>query len=148
MSIEVIGVDGVRRMLQAYTAPTITRRMQTATRAGADVFKPAVKAEARAVSKRLASSVSVRKAKRDRPATIVTFRPKVAFFRHFVIGGTRGHPPRKAGAMVFKGRSGGLVVTKYVRGVPPNPIIRRVADRLELQAYAAIDRSLDSTESK
>lgn len=145
MSVEITGVDGVRRMLQDYTNPKLTTRLQQATKAGAEVFKPAVKSEARQVSKRLARSVSVRKAKRDRPASILTFRPKVAWFRHFVIGGTRAHGPRRAKLMVFAGRSG-TVRTAHVRGVKPNPIIARVAARLEGQAYAAIDRDLDRTE--
>lgn len=145
MSVQVIGRDGVLRMLKPYTHPTLTKRVQRATKAGADVFKPAVKSEARAVSKRLARSVSVRRAKRERPATILTFRPKVAFFRHFVIGGTKAHGPRKANVMVFKNAPVG-VVAKHVRGVKANPIIARVANRLEGQAYAAIDRDLDRTE--
>lgn len=144
--IEVRGIRGVQDMLGDYTNPKLPKRLQDATKAGADVFKPAVKAEARSVSKRLARSVSVRRAKKDRPATILTFRPKVAFFRHFVIGGTRDHGPRRAAALVFQGRSG-FVVTKHVRGVRPNPIITRVADRLEGQAYAAIDKALDRSEA-
>lgn len=146
MSIQIVGVSGVQRMLADYTTPKLPKRLQDATKAGAEVFKPAVKAEARAVSKRLARSVSVRRAKKDRPATVLTFRPKVAFFRHFVIGGTKDHGPRRAAALSFQGRNG-FVVTKHVRGVRPNPIISRVADRLEGQAYAAIDKSLDRSEA-
>jgi hypothetical protein len=145
-TIEIVGASGVQKMLADYMTPKLPKRLQDATKAGADVFKPAVKAEARAVSKRLARSVSVRQAKKDRPATILTFRPKVAFFRHFVIGGTKDHGPRRAAALSFQGRSG-FVVTKHVRGVRPNPIITRVANRLESQAYAAIDRSLDRSEA-
>lgn len=146
MSVQITGVSGVQRMLADYTTPKLPKRLQDATKAGAEVFKPAVKAEARAVSKRLARSVSVRRAKKDRPATVLTFRPKVAFFRHFVIGGTKDHGPRRAAALSFQGRNG-FVVTKHVRGVRPNPIISRVADRLEGQAYAAIDKSLDRSEA-
>lgn len=146
MSVEIRGADGVRRMLKQYTDPSLSKRVQSATKAGADVFKPALKAEARKVSKRMARGVSVRKARRDRPATVVSIRPKVAFFRHFVIGGTKAHGPRRAPVMRFQGRNG-LVTTKRVRGVPPNPMIARVADRLQGQAYAAIDRDLDRTET-
>lgn len=126
--------------------PKLPKRIQLATKAGADVFKKPVQAEARKVSKRLARSVSVRTAKRDKPASILTFRPKVAFFRHFVIGGTRDHGPRSADALAFKGRSG-FVVTKRVKGVKANPIIERVAGRYTPQAYAAMDKSLDQTEA-
>lgn len=145
-SVTVVGADGVHRMLRAYTNPKLTKRLQDATKAGANVFKAPLKAEARTVSKRLARSVSVRKAKRERPATIVTFRPKVAFFRHFVIGGTRDHGPRKAKLMAWQGKSG-PAFARRVRGVKPNPIVARVASRLAGQAYAAIDRDLDRTET-
>lgn len=146
MSVQIIGANGVHRMLADYMAPKLPKRLQDATKAGAEVFKPAVKAEARRVSKRLARSVSVRRAKKDRPATVLTFRPKVAFFRHFVIRGTKDHGPRRAAALSFQGRNG-FVVTQRVKGVKPNPIINRVADRLEGQAYAAIDKALDRSEA-
>ena len=48
--------------------------------------------------------------------------------------------------MVFKNNPEG-VVAQHVRGVKHNPMIARVAARLEGQAYAAIDRDLDRTES-
>lgn len=145
---ELRGLDGVRRMLQDYTNPKLSTRMQRATKAGGDVFKSPLQAEARKVSKRMARGVSSRRAARERPAQIVSIRPKVAFFRHFVIGGTRDHGPRKASVMVFKAKGGGTVAARHVRGVPPNPMISRVASRHEGQAYAAIDRNLGSTESK
>lgn len=147
ISVQVRGEAGVHKMLADYMTPKLPRRLQTATKAGATVFKNPVKAEARKVSKRLARSVSVRTARKDRPASILTFRPKIAFFRHFVIGGTRDHGPRKAAALAFVGKDG-FVVTKWVKGVDPNPIISRVAPRFERQALDAIDRSLDSTEAK
>jgi hypothetical protein len=76
----------------------------------------------------------------------VTFRPKIAFFRHFVIGGTRDHGPRKADALAFEGRAG-FVVTKRVRGVPPHPIVEQVFRANESRADQAIDRALDQSES-
>lgn len=145
--IEIVGEEGVHKMLSDYTNPKLPKRLQDATKAGAEVFKPAVKAEARKVSKRLARSVSLRRAGRERPATIITFRPKVAFFRHFVIGGTKDHGPRRANALVFQ-TSSGWVVTKHVRGVRPNPIMDRVADRLSGQALDAVDRSLERSEAR
>lgn len=146
ISIDVRGEEGVHAMLRDYMEPILPRRMQDATKAGATVFKGPVKAEAARVSRRLARSVSVRKASRERPATVLTFRPKIAFFRHWIIGGTKDHGPRRAEALVFEGEHG-IVRTKRVRGVKANPIIDRVAQRLEGQAYAAIDRALDRSES-
>ncbi len=148
IGVSIAGQDGVHRMLQDYTTPKLPKRMQIATKAGGTVFKAPLKAEARKVSKRLARSVSVRTARKDRPATIVTFRPKVAFFRHFVIGGTADHGPKKAKVLIFRGRNGQNVTTRRVKGVNPNPIVTRVFARLERQALDASIRSLTATESK
>lgn len=145
VQITVQGADGVHDMLRDYMAPILPRRLQDATKAGAMVFKAPLQAEARKVSKRMGRSVLVQRARKDRPATIVKFG-KRAWFEHFVIGGTRAHGPRRAKALVFKGKSG-FVVTRRVRGVPPNPMVDRVADRFETRAYQAIDRHLDSTET-
>lgn len=144
--ISVTGADGVHRMLRDYMEPKLPRRMQDATKAGANVFKAPLKAAARPLSRRLARSVSVKRSRRDRPATLVHFRSKTAWFRHFLIGGTKDHGPRRAKALVFEGRNG-VVRTRRVRGIPANPIVARVADRYERQAYDAIDRHLDGTEA-
>ena len=146
MRIEVRGEQGVHRMLADYMTPKLPRRMQAATKAGATVFKEPLKAAARPLSRRLARSVSVRMARKDRPASIVTFRPKTAFFRHFVIGGTRPHGPRTAAALAFVGKSG-FVVTKRVRGTPPHPIVERVFQANQNKADRAIDQALDQSES-
>ena len=146
MTIEVRGEREVRQMLGDYMNPKLSTRLQSATKAGAEVFKKPVQAEAGKVSKRLRRSVSVKRARKERPATIVYFRAKIAWFRHFIIGGTRDHGPRTAPFLVFESR-GEVVRAKRVKGVRPNPIMSRVADRYERQAYDAIDRSLDSTET-
>ena len=144
--VTVQGEAGVHRMLDDYMTPKLPRRMQLATKAGATVFKEPLKVAARPLSKRLARSVSVRVAKRDKPATIVTFRPKVAWFRHFIIRGTRDHGPRRANALMFVGRSG-FIRTSRVRGVPAHPIVDRVADAHESQALRAIDQAMSKSES-
>lgn len=148
-AIEITGEAGVHKMLAGYTNPLLTKRLQAATSAGAKALKKPVQTEAKRASKRLAKSVSARTAKRDKPAAVVTFRPKVAFFRHFVIGGTRDHGPRKAGNrfLIFRGRSGQNVMVPRVRGVKPNPIIARVVAAYEREAYAAIDNSLTKSET-
>jgi hypothetical protein len=142
-TILITGQAGVHQMLAPYTAPRLPKRMQAVTKAGATVFKAPLKAEAGKVSKRLARSVSVRTAAKDKPATVVTFRPKIAFFRHWIIGGTRDHGPKSAKALVFKGKDGNLVVTGRVRGVQPNPIVDRVVARYEGRAYDAMSEALD-----
>lgn len=154
MSFEVRGADGVHKMLQQWTDPKLSKRLQTATKDGATVMKAPLKAEAARVSKRLARSVSVRQAKRDKPATIITFRPKVAFFRHFIVGGTRDHGPRKAPFLRFipnwnqyfpggPPQGASSIRSLHVRGVRPNPIPVRVAQAMSNAVYTAIDRSLD-----
>lgn len=143
--IEIRGQAGVHKMLADYMVPKLPKRLQDATKAGAMVFKKPLQAEARKVSKRMGQDVKVVRAARDRPATIVKFGKK-AWFDHFVIGGTRDHGPRRADALVFQGRNG-VVRAKRVRGVKPNPMVDRVADRHSSQAYAAIDKSLDHTEA-
>lgn len=146
-TFRVIGADGVETMLKDYMVPKLPRRLQVATKAGATVFKEPLKSAARPLSKRLARSVSVRVAKRDKPASVVTFRPKVAFFRHFIIGGTADHGPRRARALVFVG-NGGLIRTKRVRGTPPHPIIERVFESNKSKADQAINHALDQSESR
>lgn len=145
VQITVNGAAGVHEMLRDYMEPVLPKRMQDATKAGATVFKAPLKAEARKVSKRMAAAVSVTRARKNRPATIVKFSKK-AWFEHFVIGGTQDHGPRSAGALVFEGRNG-VVRTGRVRGVQPNPMVRRVADQYEGRAYQAIDQALDRSES-
>lgn len=148
ISVSVRGAEGVHQMLHDYMEPILPRRMQAATKAGASVFKAPLRAEAARVSKRMARAVSVRQAARDRPATVVTFRPKIAFFRHFVIGGTRDHGPRRARLLVFTTRQGIVIRARRVRGVRPNPMVDRVATRYAAQAYRAIDTSLTQSEAK
>lgn len=152
--VTVLGIPEVHQMLSQYTEPKLSKKLQTATKDGAAVLKPAVKAEASLVSKRLAKSVSVRKARRALPATIVTFRPSIAFFRHWIIRGTHEHGPRKAPLLAFipnwnpyfpGGPAAGAsqVRTTRVKGMKADPIMDRVADRLQNEVYAAIDKSLD-----
>jgi len=155
-SVEVRGVDGVHRMLEKYTDPKLTKRLQKAVSAGAKVYVSPLRSEARPVSKRMARAVTSnqtgrgivdapRGGSRD-PKAVVGFRAKLAFFARFVVGGTKAHGPRRARALAFRGRGGNLVVVQSVRGVKPNPMIARVAQSHEGAASAAIDRSLDQTE--
>lgn len=167
VTYDVRGIPEVRRMLKQYAHPELTRRAQQATKAGGQVFKAPLRAEAGKVSRRMRKGVSVRRARRERPATIISIRPKVAFFRHMVIGGTKDHGPRAAPYMVIglndlraSGsrkvrvhgpgalRGQGLRRVSRVRGVKPNPMIARVFDSYEGPAWKAVEMNLTSTESK
>lgn len=141
-TVRVTGDEAIRAVLRKWVDPSLRKRLQDATKAGATAFKAPMKAEAAQVSKRLARSVSVRKAARNTPATVVTFRPNVAFFRHFIIGGTKDHGPRKAKLIVFLNREGRLIRTRQVRGVRANPIPQRVFARMKSAASAAVEASL------
>lgn len=145
VEVDIIGREGVHRMLANYTDPKLRRRLQAASKVGATVFKAPLKAEAGKVSKRMARAVSVRVAKRDKPATVISFRSKTAFFRHFVIRGTRDHGPRRAKALAFQGRFG-FVLTKRVRGVKANPLVARIFNRYQGRAYVAFYQDLTRTE--
>lgn len=156
VTYKVIGLDGVHRMLKAYTNPEFTRRMKSAVKAGGNELKGPMKSESASVSRRMGRAVSVvqsptglaGKISRTRdPHVYVGYRRKTAFFAHFVVGGTQDHGPRSAPLMVFRGKNG-TVRTRHVRGVKANPIPSRVAQRHESSVYRAIDRDLDRTEPK
>lgn len=157
MTISVQGVSGVRKMLAPFLEPELSREMQAATKKGAEVLRRPLKAALRPVSKRMAGAVSIRKARRDRPATIVGSKRKKAFFWHMVIGGTKAHGPRRAQYMVIglnarRGSGSGQVRLQgpgvmrgqgfrrasRVRGVPANPILAKVATANQSRVIAAM----------
>lgn len=161
MTISVQGVSGVRKMLAPFLDPELSRRMQDATKVGAKVLKPPLRSALSGVSKRMSKAISIRKAKRGRPATIVGSKRSKAFFWHMVIGGTKDHGPRAARYMVIglnarRGsgsrsvrlqgpgvlRGQGLRRVSKVRGVPPNPIISEVADRNAARVMDAMNRHI------
>jgi hypothetical protein len=119
--------------------------LQKATTEGAKYLKPKLQAEARKVSRRMGRSVSARKARRGTPASIVKFG-KAAWFAHFVIGGTRSHSTRRRQGITVQAFTDGGVqkfsTGHEVRGVRPNPIVSRVADREGDNALEAAERSL------
>lgn len=146
--IEVQGVKELHRALQPLLEPEIRLRMEASLKQGAQVYSKELRREARPASTRMSRAVRYYKAKRDKPGYVVGFRRRVAFFTHFVIGGTRDHGPRKAKLLWFvpgwnpygasshgvgrtDGRGGAWVRAARVRGVKANPIVDRVADRFE-----------------
>lgn len=122
--------------------------LQKGVAEGAKYLKPKVQAEARKVSQRMGRGVSAVKARRGTPASIVKFT-KLAWFAHFVIGGTRAHSTRRRhGTTVQTFTDGG--VQKFstghdVRGVRANPIISRVADRDGDHALGIAEESIVKT---
>lgn len=143
--VDVRGIPEVQSALgKLDDGPQARKALQKAASAGAKALKPYVQREApRGKTGRLKRSISARMAKRDRPAAVVSPRPKVAFYRHFVINGTKDHGPRKAKALVFEGTAG-TVHAKRVRGVKPNPFVARGYAAGESAAEAAIDREMNA----
>lgn len=149
LEIRLRGVPEVLRALGQLSGPTMNRVLQKASTAGAKALKPFIKAEApigpsgNTYTKRgaLKRSISARKAKRDLPAAVVSARPKVAFYRHMVIGGTKPHrirfPNQKAAGVP---RDQGNIRHP---GAKANPFVARGFAKGESAALAAIDRTID-----
>lgn len=141
VTVTVQGKANVQRMLRQYKDPELTRRAQIATIQGAEVTRKPLQREAARASKRMSRAVSVRQAQRNKPAAVVTFKPKIAWFRHLVIGGTRAHGPRRKEALRFRGRFG-WVFARRVRGVRPNPMVERVARAYQRQIFDAMVKAI------
>lgn len=161
MNISVQGVSGVRKMLAPFLEPELSRNMQEATKKGAKVLRGPLKAAVAPLSKRMASSVYIHKAKRDRPATVAGHHVKKAWFWHFVVGGTKDHGPRAAPFMIIglnalRGsgsrkvriegpgilRGKGLRRVSHVRGVKANPVVSEVANSNAAKVMDAMSRHI------
>jgi hypothetical protein len=131
--VDFQGEAEVHAMLAKWMEPQLSKRAQRAAKKGANVLKAPLKAAAGRLSKRMAASVYVHVAKRDRPAYVVGHHRKKAFFWHMVIGGTKAHSlsPRKAAKRT-------RASYPFVRGVQPHPIVAEVAQRYQAQAYQAM----------
>jgi hypothetical protein len=137
IEVSVTGAQGIEQMLGQYVDPLLSKRAQRATKAGATVLAPPLRDAVRPLSKRMAASVYVHVARREKPAYVVGHHRRIAFFWHMVIGGTKAHSltSRKTG------RRG-----PTVRGVEPHPVIIGVAETYGEAAYRAVlaDLSKDS----
>lgn len=134
-----------KRMLAPYKDPALTLRAQRATMAGAEVLRRPLQREGGKVSKRMSKAVSIRASTRYRPGAFIEFKPEVAPFRHWVIGGTRAHGARGfRRAVRFRGRFGWVTVRR-VRGVRRNPIIVRTVGAYRTRVNAAMIRYLTRT---
>lgn len=149
VGIDVRGMAEVQAALrQLGDGPQSRRALQKASTAGARTLKPYVQREA-PVGKtgRLRRSISARQARKDRPAAVVSARPKVAFYRHMVIGGTKPHPivPDERKALAFTAGGRDFVRSRVLHpGIKrPNPFIERGFDAGRAAAEAAIERVID-----
>ena len=139
LAVTITGVAGIRRALRPLLEPELSKELDAATRSAARVYAKALRSELRPVSRRMARAVRVKRARRERPGWIVGSNRKIAPFWPYVIRGTRDHGPKKAKMLVWT--AGGRTITAHrVRGVPANPIVQRVADRVEARALADAER--------
>jgi len=120
IAVDVRGIPEVKAALGKLEGPAAKKMLQLATKEGGKVLKKTVQAEAPRRTGKLRKSVSARTVRRDRPGTVIAPRPKVAFYRHFVIGGTGRPGPTK-----------------------PNPFVSRGFDRGQAAAMAALEKVVD-----
>ena len=126
MSVTITGLKELQDELDKLAKPVLKKTLQKGTTAGAKLLKPHVQAAAPRRTGKLRRSVSATQAKRERPASIVKVR---AWYRHFVIQGTKPHrirfPDQKAAGVP---RAKGNIQHS---GAKANPFIDRVRNQYE-----------------
>jgi hypothetical protein len=121
IAVDVRGIPEVQKALGSLQGPDMKKTLQAASKAGGKVFKASVKdAAPEGATGKLKKSISARTVRRDRPGTVIAPRPKIAFYRHFVIQGTGQPGPTK-----------------------PNPFVSRGFDRGQAAAMAALEKVVD-----
>jgi hypothetical protein len=143
--IEVRGLKDVLKAIDKLDPKLQKKALQKATAdAAKKVLKPKVKAETPWPTMKRAVKAGV--AKREKPAGIVKYDAKKAFYRHMLLGGTKAHSTRKRrGSSIQAFDDGGM--RKFsrghdVRGIKANPVISRVADQYGDAALDHVERFL------
>jgi hypothetical protein len=91
-NIDIRGLEAAMAALAKLDAPSVKKVLQKASSAGAKPLKKAVQFETpKGKTGKLKKSISAGQARKDRPAAIVKFRPKIAYYRHMVMNGTKAH---------------------------------------------------------
>ena len=144
VGISIRGIPEVQKALAQLDDKGDKAMLQKAATAGAKALKPYVVAAApRGATGKLKRSISARKAKRNLPAAVVSPRPKVAFYRHMVIGGTKDHGPRRARMLAWQ-TPDGPAFARRVRGTPARPFVDEGFRAGQSSAMAAIDKVIDA----
>lgn len=145
MSVDIRGLRETQAALSKLEAAPLKKVEQKATQAGVKALKPYVVKETPKRTGRMRKSVSAATAKRDRPASIVKFKTgsKGAWYRHFVIQGTKAHrirfPDQKAAGIP---KAQGNIPHP---GAKANDIIGRAwASGGETAAMDAVDKVIDT----
>jgi len=152
-TISVVGIDGIHKALAPWLEPELTANLDVANKKAAQTLATELRGEVRPVSRHMARAVRVKRARTGKPDWVVGSHRKTAFWWPFVIGGTRAHGPRKARALYFipgwnpylgtSPPSGASQVrTQKVRGVEANPLVERVAKRMEAMVVSEIDQDM------
>ncbi len=149
IGIDIRGIPEVLVALDKLGPVAMKPTLQKAASEGAKAIKPFVRAEApigepgNPYTKRgaLRRSISARKAKRDLPAAVVTARPKIAFYRHMVIGGTGPHRIRRPYERAAGDEKGAGTIRHP--GARANDFMARGYAKGESAGLAAIDRVID-----
>lgn len=142
-TVEVLNAREVEAALMALTDANAKKALDKATKSAALIFKKAVKEEApTGATGRLKKSVRMKKA-RGGTGHIVSPRPKVAFYRHMVIKGTKAHRirfPNQKARKIDK-RFGNIQHPGIRQG---NPFVERGFTRVKPQAEQKMKASLSA----
>lgn len=141
-SVDVRGLEAVQRAMAQLEPAPLKKLLQKTSSAAAKTIKPYVKAETpKGRTGRLRRSVSAMQARKDRPAAIVKFRPRVAFYRHMVIQGTTAHrirfPDQKAAGRPK--REGNI----RHPGARANDVVGRAWASGKAATLAAVDKTIN-----
>jgi hypothetical protein len=153
IGVDIRGIPELQAALAKFEDAPAKKLLQKASTAGAKALKPPIQGEApvgpsgNRHTKRgaLRRSVSSRQARKDRPAAVVSARPKVAFYRHMVIGGTKPHDIRRPATTPTGGQYMRVI---HHPGAKANPFVERGFQSGEAAALAAIDRVIDEALAK
>lgn len=141
ISIEVKGLDEIMELLDRMEPKASNKLMLKAT---ADAAKKVLAPQLRAATpwQRMKTAVRSGQAKRDKPAGIVRYDAKKAWFRHFLLGGTRAHAVNPKRAQVMAWEEGGAKAFSEghsVSGIRANPVISRVANQYGDEALEHVE---------
>ena len=145
VDIEVRGLKDVLKAIDKLDPKLQKKSLQKATAdAAKKVLKPKVKAETPWPSMKRAVRAGV--AKKEKPAGIVKYDPKRAWYRHILVGGSKAHSTkaRRAGGIQAFDDGGTRKFSRGhdVRGIKANPVISRVADQYGDAALDHVERFL------
>jgi hypothetical protein len=142
-----VEVKGMREVIDLLDRMDPKDRKKIVSKATADAAKKILAPKVKAATPwaRMKAAVRARQVKKDKPGGIVLYDSKKAWFRHFLIGGTRAHTvrPKRASVMAFDaGGTQGFSRGHEVRGLRSNPVISRVADQYGDDALEHVERFL------